>query len=95
MMSRLQQLLKKIPRCKVTSYGILAKQLRTSPRAVGRMLNCNKYPDNYPCYKIVMSNGKIGGYSGGIAKKIDLLKRDGIVVKHGKIVDFEKRLYRF
>jgi hypothetical protein len=37
----------------------------------------------------------MGGYSGGLAKKLALLKKDGIFVKNGKIVDFEKRLHKF
>jgi O-6-methylguanine DNA methyltransferase len=92
---QMQYLLEKIPKGKITIYGMLAKQLRTSPRAIGRMLNANPLPDKYPCYKIVMSNGSMGGYSGGLAKKLALLKKDGIFVKNGKIVDFEKRLHKF
>ena len=90
------ELLRKIPAGKVTTYKELARACKTSPRAVGRILRNNKQPERYPCYKVVMSDGSLGGYC-GIAhskKKIALLKKDGIVVKDGKI-DLEKHCHRF
>ncbi len=91
----LYNLLRKIPRNKVTTYGILAKNLKTSPRAVGKMLNANAYPDKYPCYKVVMSNRKLGGYSHGTKEKIRRLRKNGTKLTDGKRVDFEKTLYKF
>ena len=87
----------KIPINKVTTYGELAKYHKTSPRAVASILRANKEPDKYPCYKIIMSDGKIGGYCGSdsknIKKKIALLKTDGIVVKNGR-TDMKNFLYK-
>ncbi len=79
--------LKKIPKGRVTSYGILAGLFKTSPRAVGRIMKCNQSPEIYPCYKVVLSSGKVGNYSGrgGIGKKISLLEKDGIAVEKGRI----------
>ncbi len=79
------KLLKKIPRGKVVSYSELAKACGTSPRAVGRILHSNKYPDEYPCYKVVRKDGSISGYSLGIKEKIKRLKAEGIKIKNGKI----------
>ncbi|MBI5332134.1 MAG: MGMT family protein [Candidatus Aenigmarchaeota archaeon] len=93
MMPKLQKLLTNIPCGKITTYKIIANKLGTSPRAIGRMLSKNQYPDKYPCYKVVMSNCKLGGYSGGIRKKIALLEKDGIFVKRGKIMCFKEILY--
>jgi methylated-DNA-[protein]-cysteine S-methyltransferase len=76
----LWQLLKKIPKGKVTTYGSLAKKLRTSPRAVGAMLRSNALPDEVSCYKVVCSSGRIGGYALGIREKIRRLRRDGVPV---------------
>lgn len=87
-------LLKKIPRGKVTTYKILAEKCRTSPRAIGRVMASNRDPLNYPCYKVVHSDGSVGGYSGGIEKKIQLLRKGGIEVKNGKI-DIKKYLITF
>jgi deoxyribonuclease V len=42
-----------------------------------------------PCFKIVKSDGSLGGFGLGITDKIRRLKNDGIEVKNGKIIDFE------
>ncbi|MFA5767864.1 MAG: MGMT family protein [Candidatus Paceibacterota bacterium] len=55
-------------------------------RAVGNILNKNKDLKNIPCYRVVRSDGRVGGYRGGQKKKIALLKRDGVSVKNAKIV---------
>ncbi len=89
----LYKLLLKIPKEKVTTYAELAKVLKSHPRAVGKMLNYNKHPEKYPCYKVIMSSGKLGGYDPGMKKKIQLLKKDGIEIKNNKISD--KFIYRF
>jgi O-6-methylguanine DNA methyltransferase len=91
-------LLRKIPRGKVTTYGELARICKTSPRAIGQIMRHNKDPKLYPCYKVVRSDGSIGGYSGSIGgskirRKILLLKKDGIEIIKGKID--KKYFYRF
>ncbi len=80
-------LLRRIPKGRVTTYKALARACKTSPRAIGQIMRHNKEPEKYPCYKVIMSNGRIGGYQGtrGIKKKIMLLKKDGIEVKNGKV----------
>ncbi len=82
---KLWRMLKKIPTGKVTTYGILARMLGIHPRAVGRLLSRNIMPEKIPCYRVVRSDGRIGGYSGGIRKKILLLRKDGIEIKNRKI----------
>ncbi|MFH1420579.1 MAG: MGMT family protein, partial [Candidatus Aenigmatarchaeota archaeon] len=83
-----------IPKGKVTTYKILAEKLKTSPRTVAAILRKNKNY-SYPCYKVVCSNGSLGGYNRGIKIKISLLEKDGTKVSNKKIVDFRKRLFRF
>lgn len=74
------RLLKKIPKGKVATYKELARACKTSPRAVGRIMAGNADPVGYPCYKVVAANGALTGYSalGGLAKKRQLLVRDGV-----------------
>lgn len=93
----LYELLRELPKGEVTTYKILAKKLKIHPRTVGIFLGQNRYPRKYPCYKVVASNGKLGGYSGvgGVKKKIELLKRDGIDIKKGRVESLEKKLCRF
>jgi O-6-methylguanine DNA methyltransferase len=95
-MKLVYSLLKKIPKGKVTTYKELGRVTNLHPRVIGMLMKKNKHPEKIPCYKVVMSNGSIGGYSckGGVKRKIMLLKREGIVVKNGKI-DLKKYLYSF
>ena len=81
---KLEKLLNKVPKGKVTTYGALARSLRVHPRAVGIMLSKND-PRKAPCYKVIGSGGRIGGYSGGIKRKIRLLKKDGIEIRKNKV----------
>ena len=85
-------IVRQIPDGMVSTYGAIAKALGDirASRAVGRMMNQNPDPDNMPCFKIVYSDGKIGGFGRGIDDKIRRLKDDGINVLNGRIVDFEK-----
>lgn len=85
--------LTKIPKGKITTYGLLAKKFNTSPRAIGKIMNSNKHPDKYPCYKVIMSDGSLGGYGLGIEKKIKLLKKDNIKIKNNKVLNFDSVIY--
>ena len=92
----LQALLLRIPRDKVTSYRELAHAMNMRGyRFVGQLLRKNPEPDQYPCYKVVHSDGKIGGFAMGQKEKIRRLQNDGIIVKNGVVTDFARRLYRF
>ncbi|MBI2545045.1 MAG: MGMT family protein [Candidatus Aenigmarchaeota archaeon] len=88
-------ILKKVPKGKVVSYKELARVSKTSPRAIGMIMKTNKYPETYPCYKVVGSSGKLVGYSGkgGLKTKIKLLQKDGILINDWKID--KKYFYRF
>jgi methylated-DNA-[protein]-cysteine S-methyltransferase len=52
-----------IPRGQVRSYGALARQLRTAPRAVGQACGANWFPLVIPCHRVVAAQG-IGGFAG-------------------------------
>ena len=85
-------LVRQIPRGRVSTYGAVAKSLGNKgyARAVGKYMNKNPDADTMPCFKIVKSDGTLGGFGLGINDKIRRLKQDGVEVKNGKIVDFEK-----
>lgn len=91
-MREFYELLRKIPKRKVTTYGAIARAAGR-PRAArwaGKLLAANARPDHYPCYKVIRSDGSVGRYSGGGTKeKIRRLKRDGIEIKNGR-VDLKK-----
>lgn len=91
---RVLELTKKIPKGKVTTYKAIAEKLNTRAyRAVGNALNKNKHPVIIPCHRVVNHDGRIGGYGGGLPKKISILKKEGIEVKNGEVVDFEKKRF--
>jgi len=86
------KLVKQIPSGKISTYGAVARALGDirASRAVGYMMNQNPDPDSMPCFKIVKSDGSLGGFGRGIKDKIKRLNDEGIDVKDGMIFDFEK-----
>jgi methylated-DNA-[protein]-cysteine S-methyltransferase len=95
------ELLKKVPKGKVTTYKALADALGTKAyRAIGQFMRTNPYAPVVPCHRVVASNGSIGGFRGNttgteIQNKITLLKKEGIEVKNNKIVNFQNHLLTF
>ena len=57
------QALIQIPAGEVKTYGQLARELDSSPRAVGNACRSNHYPVIIPCHRVVSASG-IGGYAG-------------------------------
>ncbi len=92
---RVQQLLKKIPHGKLTTYKQLAIALGNpkAARAVGNACRRNPYPGKVPCHRVVKSSGEIGGYAKGRAKKIALLRSEGIIIKKGKVPNLNEILF--
>ena len=88
--SDVYDLLIHIPPGKVTTYGDIALALgcKRGSRAVGRILNRNPNPIVVPCHRVVMSNSRAGGYAYGTARKIELLKREGIRFSKDTLADF-------
>ncbi len=60
---RVWQAIAMISRGNVASYGALARQLRTGPRAVGQACGANWFPLVIPCHRVVGARG-IGGFGG-------------------------------
>lgn len=98
---RVWKFMEKIPKGKVTTYGLIARKLNTNAyRAVGNACRENPYAPRVPCHRVVKSDGTIGGFGGKtsgktIEKKIRLLRKEGVEVRDRKIVDFEKVLFKF
>ena len=91
-------LVKQIPRGRVTTYGTIAKEITGSvraARAVGHVVAKNQYPIIIPCHRVVRSSGDVGGYNLGVDKKIKLLSAEGLEIKGTKVLKFEKTLFLF
>jgi O-6-methylguanine DNA methyltransferase len=72
--------LRKIRRGQTKSYGEIARAIGKpkAVRAVGGACGANPIPVLVPCHRVLAANGKIGGFSGGLNRKRDLLKREGV-----------------
>lgn len=89
-------MLRKVPKGKVTTYKLIARSMGTRAyRAVGNAMNRNPHVPLVPCHRVVKNNSKIGGFALGKRKKIEMLKQEGIEIRKNRIVDFERRLYKF
>lgn len=88
---QLYNLLREIPKGKVSTYKDMATHLGvpTKSRWIGRLLGMNDQPQTYPCYKVVASDGSLTGYSapGGIITKRKKLEEDGVRFKSNGKVD--------
>ena len=73
--NRVWNYLKRIPYGRTTTYGNIARKLRTSPRAVGGALGRNNLMMTVPCHRVVGSDGKLTGFTsvGGLSTKKNLL----------------------
>jgi methylated-DNA-[protein]-cysteine S-methyltransferase len=71
------ELLSELPYGELTSYGELARELGTAPRAVGRAVGSNPVPVIVPCHRVVAADGSLGGFGGGLQRKRILLALEG------------------
>jgi methylated-DNA-[protein]-cysteine S-methyltransferase len=103
------ELLKTVPKGKVTTYKALADALGTKAyRAIGQFMRTNPYgymdchdmKKRVPCHRVVAANGTIGGFMGKsqgltIQKKIAMLQAEGVTVEKNKVVDFANHYWQF
>ena len=62
-----------IPRGRTRSYGELAQELASAPRAVGGACGANPYPLVVPCHRVIAADGSLGGFArerGGLLLEI-------------------------
>ncbi len=91
---RIYEVVKRIPRGKVATYGQVA-MVAGNPRwarVVGYALHCNPDPESIPCYRVVTKDGRVSPAFafGGQNIQIEMLKNDGIVFVDETHVDMQK-----
>ena len=89
---KVYNLVKKIPKGKVSTYKDIAQALHTRAyRAVGNAL-ANNHFSSVPCHRIIKSDGSLGGFQGRAnnKKKRFILEKEGIRFEKGKVKDFLK-----
>ena len=69
-----------IPYGQVETYGEVATQIGSAPRAVGGACGRNPIPIIVPCHRIVGAGGRLTWYTGadGVATKKALLRLEGV-----------------
>jgi len=87
-----------IPKGKVTSYGAIAKYLGAarSSRIVGWAMNAShSYKKKVPAHRVVNRNGELTGkhhFPTPFMMK-ELLEKEGVIVKKDKVIDFKKHFW--
>ena len=76
---RVWNAMRRIPFGTVASYGGVAREIGTGPRAVGNACAANPVMILIPCHRVLAAGGKIGGYS-NLALKRRLLCHEGIIL---------------
>src|SRR5512138_1496904 len=64
--------MQKIPAGKTRTYGEVAAELRSSPRAVGGACGANPIPVVVPCHRIIGAGNSIGGFMGARSEGFEL-----------------------
>ena len=90
--SQVYGIVAQIPEGKVTTYGDIARALGhpRASRVIGRILNKNPNPIVTPCHRVIKSDGNIGGYAFGKARKKELLKKEGLCFIGDSTAEFAK-----
>ena len=76
---RVLQATARIPYGTVSTYGRVATEAG-SPRgwrAAGNALGANPLPIVVPCHRVLRTGGALGGYTGGVERKLHLLDVEG------------------
>ena len=90
---QIYEVVKLIPRGRVTSYGAIAKFLSAakSSRVVGYAMNaCHEYDPAIPAHRVVNRNGLLTGkmHFSSPTKMQELLETEGVVVEQDQIQSF-------
>jgi methylated-DNA-[protein]-cysteine S-methyltransferase len=73
----------RIPYGQVATYGEVARDIGGeigAARAVGQAVGANPVAIIVPCHRVVAADGRLVGFGGGIARKAELLRVEGIDV---------------
>ncbi len=92
------EVVRQVPKGKVTSYGAIAAYLgsKLSARMVGWAMNAaHGATPKVPAQRVVNRNGMLTGRHHFASPTLmeELLKKDGVTVKNETVVDFKKRFW--
>lgn len=95
---RIYDVVKRIPKGKVATYGQVAAMAGNPrwARVVGYALHKNPDPENIPCYRVVNREGKVADsfvFGGGEIQR-QLLESEGVTFDAEGKIDFNKYLLK-
>jgi methylated-DNA-[protein]-cysteine S-methyltransferase len=78
---KILQLTARIPFGSVLTYREVAAKAGSprASRAAGNALGSNPIPIVVPCHRVIRTGGGLGGYTGGIHRKVRLLQLEGVL----------------
>ena len=79
---RVWDALRRIPYGETRTYAELAREVGEpgAARAVGRANGANRLAIVIPCHRVVAADGSLGGYGGGLWRKLRLLETEGVAL---------------
>lgn len=67
--------LRQIPSGSSLTYGAVARELESGPRAVGNACRANPRPILVPCHRVLTTGGGLGGFAGRTEGLLPAIKR--------------------
>jgi methylated-DNA-protein-cysteine methyltransferase-like protein len=96
---RVWELAEKIPRGRVTTYGILAGMAGGHPmlaRMITFILSKSPNVEKVPWHRIVYADGRVWFDKKRKKERLELYKKERIKLdKNNKIIDFKKKVFTF
>lgn len=90
---KVYEVVRKIPKGRVSTYGAIAKHLGGSPRVVGYAMNAShKVTPPVPAHRVVNRNGVLTGkhhFPTPTAMQ-EMLESEGVKVENGRVVEFDR-----
>lgn len=92
------EIVRKIPRGKVSTYGDIARMLGQPGKAkvVGWALHSNPYSGDVPCHRVINRKGELSRNFafGGMEIQRRMLEEEGIVFNKDGTIDLNRYLWR-
>jgi methylated-DNA-protein-cysteine methyltransferase related protein len=89
------QVVRMIPKGRVTNYGAIAEYVGTGSRVVGYAMNAVHSQKKVPAHRVVNRLGILTGkhHFKTPYEMQEKLEREGVKIKNDKVVEFEKRFW--
>lgn len=95
---KVYQVVRKIPKGKVTSYGAIAEKIgaKSSARMVGWAMNAAHNIEDVPAHRVVNRNGLLTGKHHFATPNLmqQLLENEGFIIKNDKIINFKENFWK-